>query len=48
MKDLIFEAIGLLIPGAGFLGVWGIVLKLEARFGLGWVATATAGHFSAS
>lgn len=40
MKDLIFEAIGLLIPGAGFLGVWGILLKLATRFGLGWIAAA--------
>lgn len=43
MMDLIWGAISLLVPGAGLLGVWGLVLKLAAKLGFGWATAASTG-----
>jgi hypothetical protein len=43
MSDLIdwaLSALSVAVPG---LGVWGIVIKIATRLGLGWAASATTG-----
>jgi hypothetical protein len=43
MIDLLLSGLALLVPGAGVLGVWGLVVKVAAKLGLGWITAATTG-----
>lgn len=43
MIDLLWTALSLLVPGAGALGLWGLALRLAAKFGLGWATAASTG-----
>jgi hypothetical protein len=44
MTGLLLSLLGYVIgPSAIGLGIWGIVLKLAARFGLSWITSAATG-----